>query len=332
MNNFLKTIAISLISLNINAQTIDKIEALIGEEIVLSSDIESQYLQYTLQANQKSLQSKCEIIEDILFQKLLIHKAKIDSVEVTNEEVESEINTRLNYFENQLGSIEKVEEYFGKNKMEIELELSKVIKDQFFAQKIQSTIASDVKITPSEVKDFFKLQKQADLPQVPTKIEIKQIVIKPVISDEQKKKSKERLNSFRKRVYNGEDFKMLATLYSDDTESAKNGGELGFVNRGELVPSFERAAFRLKEGEISEVVESRYGFHLIQLIKRRGNQINVRHILLKNKVTSTALFNAKTKIDNIKQEIISGKLTFENALIKYSDDDMQLLEQQRNYT
>ena len=321
MNNFLKTIAISLISLNINAQTIDKIEALIGEEIVLSSDIESQYLQYTLQANQKSLQSKCEIIEDILFQKLLIHKAKIDSVEVTNEEVESEINTRLNYFENQLGSIEKVEEYFGKNKMEIELELSKVIKDQFFAQKIQSTIASDVKITPSEVKNFFELQKKADLPQVPTKIEIKQIVIKPVISDEQKKKSKERLNSFRKRVYNGEDFKMLATLYSDDTESAKNGGELGFVNRGELVPSFERAAFRLKEGEISEVVESRYGFHLIQLIKRRGNQINVRHILLKNKVTSTALFNAKTKIDNIKQEIISGKLTFENALIKYSDDD-----------
>ena len=151
MNNFLKTIAISLISLNINAQTIDKIEALIGEEIVLSSDIESQYLQYTLQANQKSLQSKCEIIEDILFHKLLIHKAKIDSVEVTNEEVESEIYTRLNYFENQLGSIEKVEEYFGKNKMEIELELSKVIKDQFFAQKIQSTIASDVKIAPSEV-------------------------------------------------------------------------------------------------------------------------------------------------------------------------------------
>ena len=205
--------------------------------------------------------------------------------------------------------------------MEIELELSKVIKDQFFAQKIQSTIASDVKITPSEVKNFFELQNKADLPQVPTKIEIKQIVIKPVISDEQKKKSKERLNSFRKRVYNGEDFKMLATLYSDDTESAKNGGELGFVNRGELVPSFERAAFRLKEGEISEVVESRYGFHLIQLIKRRGNQINVRHILLKNKVTSTALFNAKTKSDNIKQEIISGKLTFENALIKYSDDD-----------
>ena len=141
MNNFLNTIVISLISLNINAQTIDKIEALIGEEIVLSSDIESQYLQYTLQGNQKSLQSKCEIIEDILFQKLLIHKAKIDSVEVTNEEVESEINTRLNYFENQLGSIEKVEKYFGKNKMEIELELSKVIKDQFLAQKIQSSIA-----------------------------------------------------------------------------------------------------------------------------------------------------------------------------------------------
>ena len=306
MNNFLKTIAISLISLNINAQTIDKIEALIGEEIVLSSDIESQYLQYTLQANQKSLQSKCEIIEDILFQKLLIHKAKIDSVEVTNEEVESEINTRLNYFENQLGSIEKVEEYFGKNKMEIELELSKVIKDQFFAQKIQSTIASDVKITPSEVKDFFELQKQADLPQVPTKIEIKQIVIKPVISDEQKKKSKERLNSFRKRVYNGEDFKMLATLYSDDVVSANNGGELGFMSRGELLPEFERAAFKLKDNEISEVVETKFGFHIIQMIERRGEQINARHILIKPKFSSSSIKIASDEISLIKLEIDSG--------------------------
>ena len=321
MNNFLKIVVCSCLSLNMYSQTIEKVEAMIGEEIVLTSDIESKYLQYLSQGNLKSAEVKCELIEDVLFQKLLINQAKIDSIVVTSEEIDSEISTRLNYFENQLGSMMKVEEYFGKSKLDIEMELGKVIRDQFLAQKVQGTIAVDVKITPAEVSDFFNDQKVSDLPEILTKVEVKQIVIKPIISEDKKKKLRKKLNSFRERVYNGEDFKMLATLYSDDPESAKNGGELGFVNRGELVPEFERAAFRLKEGEISEVVESKFGFHLIQLIKRRGNQINVRHILLKNKVSSTELYNAKVKIEKIEKEIKNGEISFDNAILKYSEDE-----------
>lgn len=321
MNRFKNLLLISLFAIGANAQSIDKVEAIIGDEIVLTSEVESQYLQYLSQGNSKSDAIKCEIIEDLLFQKLLINQAKLDSVVVTDEEVDTEITKRLTYFESQLGSVEKVEEYFGKLKVEIELELGKVIKDQFLAERVQRGISSDVKVTPAEVREFFNQQNDADIPVVPTKVEVAQIIVKPEISVEQKDKLRDKLNSFRERVYKGEDFKMLATLYSDDPGSATKGGELGFVNRGDLVPEFERAAFRLKEGEISEVVESQFGFHIVQLIERRGEQINVRHILLKTKVSSTALYNAKLKIEKVEKELKAGTITFDDAVEKYSDDE-----------
>lgn len=308
------------LALNINAQSIDNVEAIIGDEIVLRSDIESQYIQYLSQGNPNSEHVKCEIIEDILFQKLLVNQAKIDSVVVNDDDVYSEINKRLNYFESQLGSLDKVEEYFGKSKADIEIELARLIKEQFLAQKVQSSISSDLKITPVEVREFFR-DHNSDFPNVPAKVELLQIVVKPDVSDQEKGRLREKLNSFRARVYKGEDFKMLATLYSDDDGSASSGGDLGFVNRGDLVPEFERAAFRLKEGEISEVVESEFGFHIIQLIERRGEEINVRHILLRNKVSSTALYDAKIKIEGIRKDLKSGIISFEDAIIEYSDDE-----------
>jgi len=321
MNKVLSLVFANVLVLNINAQSIDKVEVVIGNEIVLTSDIESQYLQYLSQGNINSEEMRCQIIEDILFQKLLVHQAKLDSVVVVDEEIEAEITKRFNYFESQLGSIKKVEEYFKKSKLEIKNELGKVIKDQFLAQKIQASITSDISVTPAEVRSFLNSKRRSDIPQVPTKVEIAQLVIKPDIPHEQKDKLRARLNSFRERIYKGEDFKMLATLYSDDPGSASKGGELGFVNRGDLVPEFERVAFRLKEGEISEVVESQYGFHIVQLIQRRGEQINVRHILLKTKVSSTVLYNTRLKIEEIAKEIKDGKITFEDAIIKYSDDE-----------
>lgn len=320
MFKIFKIILFSFFVFCINAQSIDKVEAIIGDEIVLSSDIESQYIQYLAQGNTKSDKVRCEIIEDILFQKLLVNQAKIDSVFVNDEDVFSEINKRLNYFESQLGSLEKVEEYFGKSKADIEIELAKIIKEQFLAQKVQSSISSDIKITPVEVRDFFTEYKD-DIPLVPAKVELLQIVVRPVVSEQEKNKLRDKLNGFRTRVYNGEDFKMLAALYSDDEASSSKGGDLGFVNRGELVPEFERAAFRLKEGEISEVVESQFGLHIIQMIERRGDLINVRHILLRNRVSSTALYNAKIKIENIEKDIKSGIITFDDAIQKYSDDE-----------
>ena len=321
MNRFKNLLLISLFAIGANAQSIDKVEAIIGDEIVLTSEVESQYLQYLSQGNSKSDAIKCEIIEDLLFQKLLINQAKLDSVLVTDEEVDTEITKRLTYFESQLGSVEKVEEYFGKLKVEIELELGKVIKDQILAERVQRGISSDVKVTPAEVREFFNQQNNADIPVVAKKVEVAQIIVKPEISEEQKDKLRDKLNSFRERVYKGEDFKMLATLYSDDPGSATRGGELGFVNRGDLVPEFEREAFLFKEGEISEVVESQLGFHIVQLIERRGEQINVRHILLKSKVSSTALYNAKLKIEEVEKELKAGTITFDEAVEKYSDDE-----------
>jgi peptidyl-prolyl cis-trans isomerase SurA len=321
MNNILSVVISVFFAFSINAQSIDKVEAIIGEEMVLTSDIESQYLQYLSQGNLKSEEVKCEIIEDLLFQKLLINQSKRDSIIVADDDVDAEINKRLQYFESQLGSAEKVEEYFGKTKVEIEIELGKVIKDQFLAQKMQATVSSNVKVTPSEVMNFLNNQNQNSLPEVPTKVEVTQLIIKPIVTVEEKDKIRAKLNNFRERVYNGEDFKMLATLYSDDPGSASSGGELGFVNRGDLVPEFERAAFRLKEGEISEVVESQFGFHIVQLIERRGEQINVRHILLKTKVSSTALNDARIRIEEIEEKIKTKKFTFEQAIESYSDDE-----------
>ena len=321
MNKLYYALVLCLINFTLSAQSIDKIEAVIGDEIVITSEIESQYIQYLSQGNAKSNTIRCQIVEDLLFQKLLVNQARLDSLDVSNDEVENEVSKRLSYFENQLGSVQKVEEYFGKSKANIKIELSKVIRDQFMAQKMQTQITSSIKVTPAEVKESYALLLDIDIPTMPTQVEVSQIVIKPEITDEQKDKIREKLNSFRDRVYSGEDFKMLATLYSDDPGSATNGGELGFINRGDLVPEFERAAFRLKEGEISEVVESKYGYHIVQLIERRGEQINVRHILIKAKVTATALYAAKTKMENIAKEINNQIISFDQAVINYSDDE-----------
>ena len=317
-------IILSVFNFSLLAQSVDKIEAVLGDEIILTSEIETQYLQYLSQGNIKSSEIKCEIIEDLLLQKLLVNQAKLDSLMVSNEEVEAEINKRLTYFESQLGSIEKVEGYFGKSKSEIELELSKVIKDQFLAQRMQTELTSSAKVTPAEVKDAYALLSDDEIPIIPTQVEVAQIMIKPKITDEQKDEIRAKLNNFRERIYAGEDFKMLAALYSDDPGSSVKGGELGFVNRGDLVPEFERVAFRLKEGEISEVVESQFGYHIVQLIERRGEQINVRHILIKTKVNATALYDARLTIDSIANQINLGTLTFDEAVIQYSDDENKI--------
>ena len=321
MNKIYYFLLLASFQLSLSAQSVDKIEAVLGDEIILTSEIESQYLQYLSQGQTKSTEIRCQIIEDLLFQKLMINQAKLDSLVVSDEEVEAEINKRLAYFESQLGSVEKVEDYFGKSKDKIELELIKVIEDQFLAQRMQTQLTSSIKVTPAEVKDAYALLSDAEIPTMPTQVEVAQIVIKPEITTLQKDKIRAKLKSFRDRVYNGEDFKMLATLYSDDPGSATRGGELGFVNRGDLVPEFERAAFRLKEGEISEVVESQFGYHIVQLIERRGEQINVRHILIKTKVNATALHAAKLKMDDIAKEITDKVLTFDEAVSKYSDDE-----------
>ena len=313
---------ILLISFASYSQSIDKIQAIIGSEILLTSDIENQYNQILSQGVIETENIRCDIIDELLLQNFLVHHAKIDStIEINQDEIDSEINNRISYFEKQLGSLAKVESFFNRSIESMEEELLYIVKDQFYTQKKQSKIISDVKITPNEVKEFYNQLESEDIPLVPTKLELSQIVISPVLSEEKQQSIKDKLNNFRKRIYNGEDFKVLATLYSDDIVSANNGGELGFMKRGELVPEFERAAFKLKKDEISEVVESKFGFHIIQMIERRGEQINVRHILIKPKYSSLSLKNASDKINSIKADLDSSKISFAEALQRFSDDE-----------
>ena len=304
------------------AQSIDKIEAIIGSEILLTSDIENQYNQFLSQGIINTGDVRCDIIKDLLFQNLLVHHAKIDStIEVGVDDVTKEVNKRITYFEGQLGSLEKVEEYFKRSVESIKEELSFVVKEQFFSQKMQSSIINDIKITPNEVKTYLRSLNVDEIPTVETQLELSQLVVLPKITQDEKNTIKNKLNNFRKRIYDGEDFKVLAALYSDDVGSANNGGELGFMSRGELVPEFERAAFKLNSNEVSEVVVSTFGFHIIQMIERRGEQINVRHILIKPKFSSKSLKNAKDDITKIKLDIDSNIISFDAAVKKFSDDN-----------
>tara|TARA_B100001115_G_C15839538_1_gene420524 strand:- start:685 stop:2013 length:1329 start_codon:yes stop_codon:yes gene_type:complete len=307
-----------ILVLEVYSQTIDKVVAVVGDEIILYSDIESQITQYTNQGDY-SPEMRCVIFEDLLKQSILIHYAKLDSIVVTNDEIDNEVEKRYKYFEDQLGSQVKVESYFDKSIIEIKSELFNVIENQMYVQRMQNKIVSDIKLTPAEVQKIFGQLNSDDIPLIPEQIELSEIVVKPKITEEQKQDIKDKLNSYRERVYAGEDFKTLAILYSDDIVSAKNGGELGYVNRGDLVPEFERAAFKLKEGEVSEIVVTKFGMHIIQLIDRKGEQINVRHILIKSKPNSYSKQQANEKINEIYNKINLNEITFNEAVNLYSE-------------
>jgi len=312
---------LSFFSFTSYTQIVDEIIAVVGNEVVLSSDIETQYLQYLSQGYTDSEEVRCQIIEDVLYQKLLVHQAKLDSTDVSEDDVNQELDSRLNSFISQLGSEEALEEYFKKSTSELKIEFYEIIYNQLLTQRMQSSITSSVSITPEEVKIFFQEMKESsDIPVMPTTLEISQIIKIPEITLDEKSRIRKKLISFRDRIKNGEDFTVLATLYSDDTESAKNGGELGFVGRGALVPEFESAAFSLKRDQISEVIETQFGYHIIQLIERRGETVNVRHILLKPKVSSASLLEAKTQLEKVENLMKSEEITFEEAARFHSDD------------
>ena len=312
---------LSFFSFTSYTQIVDEIIAVVGNEVVLSSDIETQYLQYLSQGYTDSEEVRCQIIEDVLYQKLLVHQAKLDSTDVSEDDVNQELDSRLNSFISQLGSEEALEEYFKKSTSELKIEFYEIIYNQLLTQRMQSSITSSVSITPEEVKLFFQeMKKSSDIPVMPTTLEISQIIKIPEITLDEKSRIRKKLISFRDRIKNGEDFTVLATLYSDDTESAKNGGELGFVGRGALVPEFESAAFSLKGDQISEVIETQFGYHIIQLIERSGETVNVRHILLKPKVSSASLLEAKTQLEKVENLMKSEEITFEEAARFHSDD------------
>ena len=304
-------------------QVIDKVVAVVGKNIIMQSDIEEQYMQFRLQGGIKGSASsiRCEILEDQLFRKLMLNQAELDSIEVTDDQVEQEMEYRLRYYVSQLGSQEKVEQYFSKTMSEIKDELRTIIKDQKLIDEVQRNIVDGVSATPSDVREFFNSIPDDSIPMVSAQFEIAQLVKKPPITLDEKLEVKDRLYGLRSRILKGERFSTLALLYSEDPGSAKKGGELGFHGRGEFAPEFEAAAFALKDGEISEVVETEYGFHIIQMIERRGDYVNVRHILLTVKVSPEALQQAYMELDTIANLIRNDSITFDEAVRKYSDED-----------
>lgn len=304
------------------SQVIDRIVAVVGQNIILQSDIENQYLQYRLQGGIKGSAStiRCDILEDLMFQKLMLNQAEMDSITVTDEQVNAEVERWLSYFISQLGSQENLEKYYKKTMPEIREELFRVRKDQLLVDQVKQTILANVEVTPSEVRDYYHNLPNDSIPMVNSKYEIAQLVKKPPITLDQKLEVKERLYKMRKRILDGERFSTLALLYSEDPGSARKGGELGFHGKGEFAPEFEAAAFNLRDGEISEVVETEFGFHIIQMIERKGDYVNVRHILLTVKVDPETLQVAYDELDSIAALINNDSLTFEEAVRRFSDE------------
>lgn len=304
------------------AQVIDRVVAVVGQNIILQSDIEAQYMQFRLQGGIKGSASsiRCEILEDLMFQKLMLNQAEMDSITVTDEQVESEVDRLIRYFISQLGSQENLEKYYKKDMNEIKEELRRMRRDQMLQEQVQQSILANVEVTPAEVKKCYHDLPNDSIPMVNSKYEIAHLVKKPPITLDEKLEVKDRLYKMRKRILDGERFSTLALLYSEDPGSAKKGGELGFHGRGEFAPEFEAAAFNLRDGEISEVVETEFGFHIIQMIERRGEFINVRHILLTVKVSPEALQTAYDELDSIAALIHNDSLTFDEAVRQFSDE------------
>lgn len=302
-------------------QVIDQVVAVVGRNIILESDIETQYLNYRMQGgiSGSAAEMRCLILEDLLFSKLMVAQAEFDSLVVNDIQVESELDRRLSMFINQFGSQEKLEAYYDKSLNEIKGELHEIVKEQLLAQQVQGNIISRVNVTPSEIRTFYKSMPEDSIPLIKTEYKIAQVVKNPPVSLEERIRVKEQLMDLRKRVLAGESFSTMAILYSQDPGSAKKGGELGFYGRGQLYPEFEAVAFKLKEGEISNIVETEAGYHIIQLIARKGDYINVRHILIMPKVSPYDLQEAKEELDSIALLIRSDSITFDEAVEKFSE-------------
>ncbi len=301
-------------------QVLDKIVSKVDNYIVLKSEVDRTYLEYLSRGEKGGTAIKCKIMENLVIDKLMVAKAEIDSVIVSDEEVESNLDRRLQIMISQIGSEEDIERYYGKSIEQFKEELRESIHEQLVVQRMESEITADLEVTPAEVKKFFKRIPRDSLPFYSKEIEIAQIVKYPSISKSQREKVKKRLYDIRADIMAGADFEDMARKHSEDAGSAARGGNYGFKKRGQFVPEYEAVVFKLKAGEISEPVESDYGYHLIQLIERRGNEYNSRHILLMTNPSESDLAESGKYLDSLRTLIVQDSISFEKAATEYSDD------------
>lgn len=301
-------------------KVVDKVVATVGSSIILQSEIERDYVQHLAQGNAPDESLKCLILQDQLTQKLLAQQAVIDSIDVSESEVDDNINNRLRYMSAQAGGQERLEEFLNMSLLQYKEQMRSAIYESLKAAKMRQNIVSGVDVTPMEVKRYFESLDEDNLPYYGTEVELGEVVIYPKPTRDEKKQFRERAEELRQQIVDGADFATVARLYSQDPGSAPYGGDLGFQTRDMFVKEFSAVAFRLKPGEISPVFESEYGFHVLQVLERRGEEVRSRHILIQTRPTVASLDRAKVQADSIYNAVIEGKLDFYTAATRYSDN------------
>jgi peptidyl-prolyl cis-trans isomerase SurA len=301
---------------------IDEIIGVVGDNIVLESEVEIEFKQMQKEFPELHDTMKCEILKQKLVEKLMLTKAQLDSIELSEDRVDAELDKRIRYFASQHPDGEKgLEEFYGKPISEIKANNRDKIRSSMLIQEMQGKILKDVKASPTDIKNFFnEMAKEDSLPYYSAEVELAQIIIEPKVSREAKEIAYEKILELRTRIVDGDNFNTLALIYSDDKGSAAKGGELGYFTRGDMVSEFEGAAFKLKPDSISKIIETKYGYHILKLIDRKGDNINVRHILVKPQIFRSDVAAAKTLLDSIIWLVKTDSMSFEKAAKKYSDD------------
>lgn len=302
------------------ARVVDKVVATVGANIILQSEIEREYAQYLAQGNAPDESIKCYILQQQLTQKLLAQQAIIDSIDVTESEVDDQINSRLRYMSSQAGGQERLESFLNRSLLQYKEEMRPSIYEQMKAGRMQQNIVSGIDVTPLEVKRYFQSLNQDSLPYFGTEVEVGEIVVYPKASREEKESFRKRAEDLRQQIISGSDFGTIARLYSQDPGSAPFGGDLNFQTRDGFVKEFSAVAFRMKPGEISYVFESEFGFHIVQVLERRGEEVRARHILIQVRPPVASLERAKAHIDSIYNFVKEGKMDFYTAATVYSDN------------
>ncbi|MCO4774897.1 MAG: peptidylprolyl isomerase [Flavobacteriales bacterium] len=301
-------------------QTVDGVAAIVGGDVILKSDIDEQYDVFNRQNFGKPV-SYCEVFEELLFQKLLIHHAAIDSISIGEEEVEANMDRRIQQLIMQMGDQKKLEDFYEKSVVEIKEDMRTLIKEQLTAQRMQMTVVEGIEVTPSEVREYYENLPADSIPLISAEVELSQIVKFPELSDEAEQEVIAKLKELKERIENGTSFSSMAILYSEDPGSNKKGGEYQGIQRGVFVKEFEAVAFNLRKGEISDPFKTEFGYHIVQLLEKRGEELDLRHILIKPKLTQENLQEAKNFLDSVSVAIANGEMTFEEASRRFSDDE-----------
>ncbi|MBS0009800.1 MAG: peptidylprolyl isomerase [Bacteroidales bacterium] len=298
---------------------IDEVSAIVGNETVFLSDVENMVLQQMTMGDRRPEETiRCEVFEDLLVQLLFLDQARIDSIFISSDNISRMLDERLNDFVMRAGSEEQLEEYFNKSMVEIRRDLRPMMENQQLASQVQNELAMDIKITPDEVRKFYQSVPLDSLPLIPAHVEISIIQIDPPGLEQSKLETRQQLLNLRRRIVEGESFRALAVLYSEDEASAATGGEIGFQARANLDKAYADEAFSLKKNQVSRVIESEFGFHIIELIDRRGEMVNTRHILIKPKISAQQAIEAKNHLDSIAKLIRTDSLSFREAAYRFS--------------